>query len=59
MSVNVDTNIINCKDCTKYPNKGEKSKLLKNVTMPSFKSSSDIRIFFKGIENQREQVAPE
>ena len=27
--------------------------------MSIFKPSSDIRIFFKGMENQREQVAPE
>ena len=47
MSVNEDANTANCKDCTKYPNKGGKNKLLKNVTIPNRKPSSDIRTFLK------------
>ena len=59
MSVNGNTNILNCKDCTKCRNEVENPKSSKNVTMSIFKPSSDIKIFFKGMENQREQVAPE
>ena len=36
-----------------------KSKSLKNLTMPSPKSSSYMRTSFKRTENQMEQVAPE
>ena len=47
MPVDGDTNIPNCKDRTKCLDKEKKSKSLKNLKMPSFKPSSDIRISFK------------
>ena len=59
MSVNEVANAANRKDCTKCPNKGEKNKSLKNVTLPNPKPSSDIRTFLKRTEYQREQVTPQ
>ena len=59
MSVNEDAIILNWKDSAKQSNKGKKPKSLRNVTISSFKASSDIRFFQKRTKNQKEQVAPE
>ena len=59
ISVNKDANTVNHKDWTKYPNKGAKSKSLKNVTITNPKLSSDITTFLKRTELQRKQVTPE
>ena len=53
LSANEDANTINCKHCTKCPNKEKESKSLKKVTMPSPKPSSGTRTFLKIAKNQR------